>query len=1222
MPKTISILTRKCSLFLIFLTEITFYDGAQGTEVRLVGGASALEGRVEVYHSSQWGTVCDDQFEDKDAMVFCRMLGYPGYGMAYRAGYFGKGSGPIWLDDLGCNGEESDISLCSFNENTYGKHDCEHYEDAGISCAAPREYDVRLYEVENHTHNGPRGTFEIYHNGQWGTVCEQHFMESDARIVCRLAGYEFDDNEDRQIDINSGNTIVWIHGLDCLRNGGNIAECIDKDGNGHRQTCASDQAVSANCAVSSSTRSVKLHGMSGRFFSVNYPSANYTDNSSCTYYINGPLTSSVCIQFDAFQLEDCCDIVKIFDGPSDISGSIESYGGADGLNERICSTSSSMTVKFTTDGSLNRAGFNARYWIVMHGCNEMVIPNGYTNSSNQVGSNATFRCNDGFDFMGHNFSLCQENMTWSNTNVSCQPKDCGMPHLPSNGHVLLEDNDTTYGSSARIRCDAGFHLTEQMYNEVIIQCMETGNWSSENYTCAPVDCGSWDASNASSSSITYSNLTIYGSQVLLKCDLGFHILHNRDVFSETAICTANGTWSKPLAPTCVPIGIQYFELSLPNIMDDCFDILIIRLVGILKKNKKCPVVMLPVNVIILKGHLNLQYPVNSIIRFGCQNSTSIIGRNSITCLVDGTWSGIPPVCEKVTSEKFCPDDIDVYGQIWIETRAGKIRSLACPDGYIGEITRHCLMDGSWLYPMYNCIHMSIAEISQALQEPREEDIQITLLQLSNLTTVAHSSGRPAFGGDLNQVTNILDKIANFGKNMSVTTVQTESFLSVTSNLLDQQNADSWQAMAVDTERPVENRGAMRVLHIVDKYVALISEGLDSMKYSAVFYRNLSGIVSAASNEHRTLQRSINTEIVSVNMDNWESNPEFEILFTSVWKSNGCKIVDTNRSHTVCSCSHLTNFAILMSPFIQDNVNTKALDIISIVGCSISILGLVVTVALHVYFHRHMQTDKTRIVILMNLSTALIISYALFLGGVDRTENRAVCTAIAALLHYIYLVVFCLMLAEGVDIILSVRFVFTTKSKFKWTILAAWGVIVGTALGASRTQGYGTEHFCWLSVEGGVIWAFVGPALAIITVNAVILVVVMKTMFGSHAISQKSTSDKSKMAIRCLLILLPLTGITWVLGIFYVNKSMAWVQYVFAVCNSLQGLVIFIFHCALNKQRKSRKNPSSMTNTHSSIFELEEKKSMISGGIITSSKINENDDKTSSTSSTDTTASEM
>ncbi|XP_052793457.1 adhesion G protein-coupled receptor L3-like isoform X2 [Mya arenaria] len=1152
---------------------------------------------------------------------------------------------------------------------------------------AQRDGDVRLHDVKSLSRSGLRGTFEIYHKGRWGTLCDPHFNAADARKVCRLIGYEFDDNENRKLDINSANEFVWIHGFDCLRSGGTVSECLDQEGNGRRQTCDSAYAISANCEVGYGTHSVRLYGMSGRFYSMNYP-RNYVNNYYCAYYINGPQHSTVCIQFDDFQLEGCCDTVQVFDGPSDTSRSIGNYSGTNGLHVKICSTSSAMTLKLTTDYSISSAGFNASYWIVMHTCSELVITNGYANSTNLFGSNATFNCIEGFNFSGKNVSHCLENLAWSNTNVSCQPKDCGMPYLPNNGQVWLNDSSTTYGSSVLVRCNVGFHVNDK-HPEINLRCMGTGKWSSENYTCVPVDCDNWVVSNPTSSSVTYSNSTTYGSKALLRCDLGFHIEHTRDVFTETVTCTANGTWSKRFPPTCVAI--------------------------------ECPAVKLPANVNILNNsNLSSQYLVGSIISFGCQNSTSIIGRNSITCLVDGTWSGNPPVCKKVTSEKFCPNDNDFYGQIWNVTRTGKIICIACPNEYIGDISRHCLIDGSWLYPMYNCIHKSIAEISQALQHPTEEDIQINLLKLSNLTSVAQSSGRPAFGGDLNQVTNILDTIANIGENMSVTTEQTESFLSVTSNLLDQQNAKSWQAMGNDAEQQIEHRGAMRVLHVVEKYVSLISEGSgdtdntsktfaasnlvvhvagiqnttddgisfpenaaqlgissvlrfpdkslkDSKKYSAVFYKNMSSILSAASNEQSTLQRSINTEIVSVNMDNWETNPEFEILITfthfekslsfptcsfwndseSIWDSSGCKVVHTNQSHTVCSCSHLTNFAILMSPFIQDNRKTKALDIISIVCCSISILGLVVTVALHIYFHRHMKTDKKRIVVLMNLSTALIISYALFLGGVERTENMAFCTAIAALLHYIYLVVFCLMLAEGVDIFMSVRFVFTTKSKFKWIILAAWAVpamVVGIALGASRTYGYGTEHFCWLSVESGVIWAFVGPALAVITVNAVILVVVMKTMFGSQAISQKSTSDKSKMAVRCLLILLPLTGITWVLGIFYVNKSMAWVQYVFAVCNSLQGLVIFIFHCALNTQihdavlksrkrretvmptktrsadviirRKHEMNSTSMTVIDSSISESEEKTHVVGDKIIGSSKINKEEHSTSSPLQTD------
>ncbi|KAI8490241.1 hypothetical protein Bbelb_319790 [Branchiostoma belcheri] len=116
------------------------------TGIRLVGGSSPNEGRVEVFYNGQWGTVCDDRWELNDAHVVCRQLGYPSATAARKEAAFGQGSGKIWLDNVACRGNEKTITDC--RHNGWGSEDCGHSEDAGVVQTAQTLFvsAVQMYE--------------------------------------------------------------------------------------------------------------------------------------------------------------------------------------------------------------------------------------------------------------------------------------------------------------------------------------------------------------------------------------------------------------------------------------------------------------------------------------------------------------------------------------------------------------------------------------------------------------------------------------------------------------------------------------------------------------------------------------------------------------------------------------------------------------------------------------------------------------------------------------------------------------------------------------------------------------------------------------------------------------------------------------------------------------------------------------------------------------------
>ena len=113
-------------------------DTVEGT-VQLVGGATPLQGRVEILLLGQWGTVCDNGWDLADATVVCHQLGYPRAVGAPRSSAFGAGSGPSWYSFIDCIGVERNLTECSNSGLSW--YACPHYQDAGVMCSS--EYCIK-----------------------------------------------------------------------------------------------------------------------------------------------------------------------------------------------------------------------------------------------------------------------------------------------------------------------------------------------------------------------------------------------------------------------------------------------------------------------------------------------------------------------------------------------------------------------------------------------------------------------------------------------------------------------------------------------------------------------------------------------------------------------------------------------------------------------------------------------------------------------------------------------------------------------------------------------------------------------------------------------------------------------------------------------------------------------------------------------------------------------
>ncbi|KAG8509080.1 Antigen WC1.1, partial [Galemys pyrenaicus] len=208
------------------------------TQLRLVDGGHRCMGRVEILHQDSWGTICDDGWNLHDAHVVCRQLGCGEALNATVSAHFGEGSGPIWLAELQCTGNESQVWRCP--SQGWGRHDCRHKEDAGVICS--ESLALRLVSEDQDC----AGWLEVLYNGAWGSVCSSPMDAVTLSVVCRQLGYGDSGTLNSLAAVREGSRARWVDGIQCQKMDTSLWECPSDPW--MYRSCSSGEEASITCA--------------------------------------------------------------------------------------------------------------------------------------------------------------------------------------------------------------------------------------------------------------------------------------------------------------------------------------------------------------------------------------------------------------------------------------------------------------------------------------------------------------------------------------------------------------------------------------------------------------------------------------------------------------------------------------------------------------------------------------------------------------------------------------------------------------------------------------------------------------------------------------------------------------------------------------------------------------------------------------------------------------
>ncbi|KAJ8020260.1 Adhesion G-protein coupled receptor G6 [Holothuria leucospilota] len=290
-----------------------------------------------------------------------------------------------------------------------------------------------------------------------------------------------------------------------------------------------------------------------------------------------------------------------------------------------------------------------------------------------------------------------------------------------------------------------------------------------------------------------------------------------------------------------------------------------------------------------------------------------------------------------------------------------------------------------------------------------------------------------------------------------------------------------------------------------------------------------------------------------------------------WSDEGCTFKGATNQSVTCECNHLTNFAVLMDYMDEVEVMPVAyqnfLNVVTIIGCSLSILGLSTTLVVFFTFKRLRSSRPRRI--LVHLCIALLCLYCTFLFGIDLAVNsKWACPMVGALIHYFLLSTIFWMGVEALNIYLMLVRVFNMNVRrfVLKSALIAWGtpvVVVGMCLIFAPEQ-YQRETYCFLTQGSVFFFALIAPMALVLFCNMFIFFLVFRNLMTSNMAGtvhrKKTDMDMLRERLQNAITMTILMGLTWTFGFLMFGHTRFIFQFLFCLCNSFQGLLVFILFC--------------------------------------------------------------